>query len=307
MAKFRENMPAVVEPKPLATISLSTSEGAALVVADRLSYPVRRGLTGILASFPSQRLEDEAQDVLMELYREAVAGFETAIVIWALKHLSLEGNPRHTATFSTPPVPMDVRQCCKKTQADWRAWVIGTFLHENDEGPLSWLDSSCFMSRKYGPPPGDAACIIPAPMVRSILQEEIARLIQQARRPTVRQPNGEVPFADFSDALFSRIPVDCFPAGEYAQIAQNRAAYRAAKKAREKRQAEAEAVWRTLTPTLRGYYVRAKETHEALRAGGHEDHIDEWTPQQLAAKAQELLDSDAKAFAKSHRAERGFS
>jgi len=146
----------------------------------QVTRAVAEGIKALQVAFPVMAQTPDDRAVAMRLYAKALEGFHAAEQEFALEWI-LFHNPRNTPTFTQPPTPQDVYECCKRVQNTWVTRVTEHYLgsgYNRREYP-EWSVSSAytFSSEKkldplpWGPPPLTTACIIPHDLVCSIMVE----------------------------------------------------------------------------------------------------------------------------------------
>lgn len=272
-----ENLAAV---RSGAVTTFERDEATALIEADGVPPSINRGIREIMA-FPMVGTPDGDKILIIELYRKAVAGFETAVAKAALSHLVFH-NPRNTPTFSCPPTPQDVRETCTKIRSDWVTCLSGVYL--NDDDPSVSVFGSVRRHPHTGRP-GDTDCTIPPALMPKLLQEVLQAAME--RNASTGQPSGVL--VTMPAERFDRIPVGGFPPGLRDELVAIREA-----KADNEQQLMAERTYlQSLPPAVFRERHRVLAWHYARREEGYPDHVDAWTEDQIIAEVERRLDEDA--------------
>lgn len=106
---------------PASQLPAVAETGKSLAVIDgrNLPKPVLDGIVELLLAFPSRNIDPGDRAILLNTYKDAVAGFPQPLVEDVLKWLRFN-NPRNTSSFTQPPTPQDVRQAIEKRIEDER-------------------------------------------------------------------------------------------------------------------------------------------------------------------------------------------
>lgn len=168
-----------------------TAVAAPSAVRVEVSRAVGEGIKALQVAFPMVSQTAEDRKIAMGLYAEAVAGFEPDVAEYVLNHLRLH-NPRNTPTFTQPPTPQDVYECCKKIHNEWRHSVLGRYVDDDYARLARGVD-------------------VPEAMVPILMREALA--YEFILEKVTRLPK----------AKFDAIPQSHFPDGAYARALARRA------------------------------------------------------------------------------------
>lgn len=103
-------------------------ESVAVVARHNLPANVQSGITDLLIGFTAGAAQAPQDRVrALQIYAEAVEGFEIAVVDYALKRLRFH-NPRNPF----PPTPQDVFELCKNTRATWQRFLHRYYFQGDD-------------------------------------------------------------------------------------------------------------------------------------------------------------------------------
>jgi hypothetical protein len=164
----------------------SSSTAVAIAQADRsiariqVSRTVGDGIKALQVAFPVMAQTPDDRATAMRLYAKALEGFHAAEQEFALEWI-LFHNPRNTPTFTQPPTPQDVYECCKRVQDTWVTRITEHYLgsgYNRREFP-EWgkAPGYTFSSEKkleplpWGPPPLASGCHVPDELVYSTMVE----------------------------------------------------------------------------------------------------------------------------------------
>ena len=199
----------------------------------------------------------------MQLFGEAVGGFDVAVAAHALKRIRLR-NPRNPFL----PTAQDLYELYTAVHAEWAANILGYY----GLGRRSFqLERSIF---KAGPKPLEGGCFVPDGMVTAVLRARLAA------------PDIEADLLALEDIIFDAIPNVAFEQNQRKRIVEQRAAAKhRAKVARE----ELDYI-DSLPPALRD--ARDKEILECFRRGIF--WPDEFSEDQLIVRAHMRLERSGR-------------
>ena len=132
---------------------------------------VKNGIRDLLIAFPAgspQHSEDRTRS--LQMYAEAIDGFEACVARYAITRLRLH-NPRNPF----PPTAQDLYELCQKTRGTWQYYLVEYFIRGRDWGyERSTLDPNAWLRRDPGRKPFQEGCYIPSDVVMAWLRERLA-------------------------------------------------------------------------------------------------------------------------------------
>jgi hypothetical protein len=152
----------------LVTTKKQNANAVAIVTKANVPAKVQAGIRDLTIAFPAglQGMPDEDRIRSMQIYAEAVDGFELVIVEEALRELKFK-NPRNPF----PPTAQDVHELCNKKLGEWRRRACEYYFGRPfGEGSTPWLT-------EHGPTPGKPGCCIPDGRLIEWLRNRIYRLV----------------------------------------------------------------------------------------------------------------------------------
>lgn len=272
---------------------LIKSTGNAVVVAKpdygaiakvKVTRAVGEGIKALQVAFPTMSQTPDDRALVMKLYAEAVDGFHPAEQEFALRWLRLH-NPRNTPTFTQPPTPQDLHECCGSVHKTWVSRVIGHFMgYSTASGTehLPWGEEpygSYFSSRRstipWGEEPLSATCDIPDDIVI------------EAMRDATSTPHRTDHLVNMSPEHYAKLRAEFFAEGRQAEIDAKRQA-----KAEAEEKARKEQEYLNSLPLE----LRAARSEVALRYWRMVDFDESRMPaeEQLIAEAKALLAQQAE-------------
>lgn len=196
----RNNLPA-----PLA--------GTEVAAKVEVTRAIGEGIKALQVAFPLVAQTAEDRKIAMGLYAGAVQGFPDGVAEFALRWLCFN-NPRNTPTFTQPPTPQDVRECCEHVQKTWKVRTQGYFASERDKEWGTPEKTNCGQKPlPWGPEPMTFGCHIPNELVIRFMRELTRN--RYANESFAKHPK-----------IFDRLSAEFFEPGRQEELRQEIAVLR---------------------------------------------------------------------------------